>query len=892
MKLFITNYQQWLSELKNEKFSLESEYIAFLHEKQRRGTTDTYAAFQPFNESTRALYPFISLLREILNPGDIILDTWCRTGWSGELLAGLFPNQRVFSLWEGDSNVLGFRGFHYWLDSTRRLPNLEIIFTHPDKSLPFATDSVRAVHGLDSLHRYDEDVYLDECLRVCDSQGLLIFPHIHLSNSEPEPFFERGCMQFHGSEWKTRVDSRLHCGSRRSWILPEVELFESGSPLLLIDDHETSHYNGLLIIGAKDLDGVELDDPRYLPLTQQSRLILNPLLQIDLNLGTVSRSGNQLGGQVEEILARHPCYDSYLKELKQPSLTGDEARLLWYAQKGLTIKGIAAAMNASTESALELSNSLRKRELVHSSPISEAMWNLQNFYGFVRLSTKAPIEFSTIWQDLSSRYASAPVIQWLHDGSELFFADVDLLVTAARIGLRERNIQKGDCVALASGHHPGAFILCWACWLEGVCVAILEEDNPVDKVISLQRSCKAGWLFTDKPSLVLVGDERAVLFDIAEIDHLPLNLETKLFSYFLDTLEGEVALAAKTNRDSDAVILFSSGSSGEAKRIVLSQEALCNSAFNMVETFKWKKEKLLSLGPFSMMSGMRNAMISTSTILLPKPEKLMPVNTWQLGIDEEASVITTVPSWLEMLTRVGNRLPSPKLLKQVLVTGSPLKASVSKEFANLTGIAVENYYGLTETGGLCIATQNANDFLAKEENCIGYPTGSLVRILDKNRQLVNLNEVGALQVYSEQLMDRYLDDPVESKKVFDNGWFVTGDLAHWDIEGRVCLHGRDDDLINLRDGSRVHPAILERWLCELPGVRDAAVIIIEPFHSLLGLVVTQEPEQELLSALRSRHPEQSLPDKLTRVASLPYNRNGKLQRSSLRGLVDVDGNAH
>lgn len=80
----------WLSELKNEKFSLEKEYVAFLQEKQRRGATDTYAAFQPFNESTRSLYPFISLLREILNPGDIILDTWCRTGWSGELLAGLF----------------------------------------------------------------------------------------------------------------------------------------------------------------------------------------------------------------------------------------------------------------------------------------------------------------------------------------------------------------------------------------------------------------------------------------------------------------------------------------------------------------------------------------------------------------------------------------------------------------------------------------------------------------------------------------------------------------------------------------------------------------------------------------------------------------------------------
>lgn len=886
----------WLSELKNEKFSLEKEYVAFLQEKQRRGATDTYAAFQPFNESTRSLYPFISLLREILNPGDIILDTWCRTGWSGELLAGLFPNQRVFSLWEGDSNVLGFRGFDYWLGSARRLPNLEVIFTHPDKALPLATDSVRVVHGLDSLHRYDEDVYLDECLRVCDSRGLLIFPHIHLTNSEPEPFFERGCMQFHGREWKARVDSQLHCDSRRCWILPEVELFESDLPLRLIDNHETSHYNGLLIIGTKELDGVELDNSRYLPLTQECRLVLNPLLNIDPNQGTISRSADQLAGQGTVILARHPCYDAYLKELEQPPLTGEEARLLWHAQKGLTIKAISVAMNASAEFVLELSDSLRKRELVHSSPISEAMWNLQNFYGFVRFLAKAPHDFSMIWRDLSYRYASVPIIQWLQDGSELFFDDVDFLVKAARMALRERDIKEGDRVALASGHHPGALVLCWACWLEGVCVVVLEEGHHVDRVKALQRSCKADWIFTDKPSLVLVGDERAVLFDIAEIDDLSSVLESQLFSSFLETCEGEITPETKTNPNSDAVVLFSSGSSGEAKRIVLSQNALCNSAFNMVETFNWNQEKLFSLGPFSMMSGLRNAMVSslvsTSTILLPSAERLMPINAWQLVIDWEASVITTVPSWLEKLIWVGNRLPSSKTLKQVLVTGSPLKESVSQEFARLTGVVVEDYYGLTETGGLCIATQNSNAFVPKEENCIGYPAGSLVRIVDENGQLGSINEVGSLQIYSDQLMDRYLDDPGETKKIFNNGWLVTGDLAHWDTEGRVCLHGRDDDLMKLRDGRRVHPSTFERWLCELPGVRDAAVIVIEPFQSLLGLVVTQEPVQELLNTLRSRYPDQRLPDKLTRVSSLPYNRNGKLQRGSLHELVDSDGNAH
>jgi acyl-coenzyme A synthetase/AMP-(fatty) acid ligase len=142
-------------------------------------------------------------------------------------------------------------------------------------------------------------------------------------------------------------------------------------------------------------------------------------------------------------------------------------------------------------------------------------------------------------------------------------------------------------------------------------------------------------------------------------------------------------------------------------------------------------------------------------------------------------------------------------------------------------------------------------------------------------------------VYSDQLMERYLDDPITTEQAFDNGWLLTGDLAYWDDVGRVCLQGRDDDLIKLRDGSRLHPSTLEQLLSELPGVEDAAVIITEPFHSLLGLVVTEEPLEQLLVTLRQQQPNQHLPDKLQRVTSLPYNRNGKLRRNLLHALVSM-----
>ena len=136
-------------------------------------------------------------------------------------------------------------------------------------------------------------------------------------------------------------------------------------------------------------------------------------------------------------------------------------------------------------------------------------------------------------------------------------------------------------------------------------------------------------------------------------------------------------------------------------------------------------------------------------------------------------------------------------------------------------------------------------------------------------------------------MSRYLDEPGALGKVFDQGWFMTGDLAYWD-DGRVFLQGREDDLIKLRNGRRLHPAAIERLLCDLPGVKDAAVLVAAPMQSLLGLVVTEEPLDQLLSAIRKQQPDHLLPDRLKRVSELPYNRNGKLQRHLLHDIAIGD----
>ena len=134
---------QMLSALRAQ-LTPSAEYLSFMHRRHVRRIPDRYAAFQPFNESTRAFYALLDLAREQLQPGDIILDTWGRTGWSGEMLAAAFPQQHVISVWEGNFDVLGYMGYAHWLPAGQRAPNHDIIFLPPGQSHAFSRWHIRA----------------------------------------------------------------------------------------------------------------------------------------------------------------------------------------------------------------------------------------------------------------------------------------------------------------------------------------------------------------------------------------------------------------------------------------------------------------------------------------------------------------------------------------------------------------------------------------------------------------------------------------------------------------------------------------------------------------------------------------------------------------------------
>lgn len=256
---------------KLERSFEEIQYEDYIKLKKQRNIIEPYAAFQPFNESFQSLLPYIDSLKSTLKRGDFILDTWCRTGFSGDFLANTFPEQTIISIWEGNNSVLGFRGFNYFFGGNKKRENHIIIFHDNNHTLPFKDNVFSFIYGYDSLHRYNH--FITEAFRVTKADGIVNFAHVHLSNSQPEPFFEREGILSHGLKYQKKLDIMVQTDQRIVAVLSETDAYLSQAPYLQSTPN-TGHYNGFIWVATEDKH-LRKD---YLPrINKYSWVLVNPL---------------------------------------------------------------------------------------------------------------------------------------------------------------------------------------------------------------------------------------------------------------------------------------------------------------------------------------------------------------------------------------------------------------------------------------------------------------------------------------------------------------------------------------------------------------------------------------------------------------------------------------
>lgn len=471
------------------------------------------------------------------------------------------------------------------------------------------------------------------------------------------------------------------------------------------------------------------------------------------------------------------------------------------------------------------------------------------------------------------------------------------IVEACRALLRSKAAKAGDAVMFQGDQGLPALAVFWACVMEAMVFVPVDAGWPA---YLLQKAVARAI-----PSLAVVDDECLPAWHaMAEAGAIPgvpvLPVSQLPVSRVAPSCVADAAEEA-LEPDTPAAFLFTSGSAGEPKAVVLSHAALARSARLVVDTFDWHPgERLLNLADPHTMSGLRNAFVSAplagmTWVCAPKKTRENAFALMECVGLAQAQRMVAAPILLRHVNLLGARVADDAFasLKALYCTGADLNADEVGRFHARFGIPVVNYYGLTETVGLCLSQDPGH--WSPEDGSLGRPVGCRVRLVGEDGAEAGAGEVGELQVLLEHPMSGYLRDDAATAAAFEGPWLRTGDLVRQHADGRISIVGRSGGFIKTLGTEKVQPQEIEAVLQQCPGVEEAAVFGWtdpaggERIAALIVAMVDAEPaslsDAVLASFVRERLGPARVPAMFRQVGGIPRSANGKILRTKLGNFI-------
>jgi acyl-CoA synthetase (AMP-forming)/AMP-acid ligase II len=346
-----------------------------------------------------------------------------------------------------------------------------------------------------------------------------------------------------------------------------------------------------------------------------------------------------------------------------------------------------------------------------------------------------------------------------------------------------------------------------------------------------------------------------------------------------------------------ALIVFTSGSTGQPKGVVLSHRAFAGklAAIDSMLGFTPRTRSLLVLQitfVFGMWVLLLTLLKGGMARMQSRFEAAAVLSTLKAqGISDVALVPTMLRKILALEESVSRPLIAGAALERILTGGEPFGRELNRQLKeSMPNVHAVDIFGLTET---C----SSDFFLTAEERepyagTIGRPgPGIEFRICDTQNRELPVDAAGELQIRTPFVMNGYLDEPELTRAAFADGYFRTGDLARAREDGRVELAGRIKDII-IRGGANVSPLELDHLLAQHPDVAAALTagvpdpMVGERIHALVVPRANASiGEKDLRQWVAGRIERFKWPDVYHFGRELPTGRTGKVDRGALREQV-------
>ena len=477
----------------------------------------------------------------------------------------------------------------------------------------------------------------------------------------------------------------------------------------------------------------------------------------------------------------------------------------------------------------------------------------------------------------------------IDDAGELTFGEVHSRTNALADAWSDAGLGEGDGVAILCRNHRG--------FVEAMVAASKLGANALFLNTAFSGPQLAAVCASEDPRAIVYDEEFAGLIEEAAEGRMrfvawpepgaaaPAGIAT-LEQLIERGGPGELVPPGSKGR----IVILTSGTTGTPKGANRKEPKTLDPAAALLSKIPLRaRGRTLIAAPLFHSWGLAHFVLAialSSTLVLRR--RFDPEETLHAIDEHGVTALIVVPVMLQRILERGPKVVrkyDTGSLRVIAASGSALPGELATEVMDTFGDILYNLYGSTEVAWVTIA--NPADLRAAPGTAGRPPRGTVVRLFDADGQEVATGETGRIFVRNELVFDGYTDGA--GKPVID-GLVSSGDVGHFDEEGRLFVDGRDDEMI-VSGGENVFPREVEDAIAALDGIDEVAAIGVEDpdfGQRLRAFVVRSEgssvSEQEVKAHVREQLARYKVPRDVVFVDELPRNATGKVLKRELAEL--------
>ena len=477
---------------------------------------------------------------------------------------------------------------------------------------------------------------------------------------------------------------------------------------------------------------------------------------------------------------------------------------------------------------------------------------------------------------------SRPCIE-LRDGSILTYKDLEDQSSQYANGFSNLGLKPGDRVSVQVNKSPEVLYIYLAC---------LRSNLIFHPLNTAYKDHELSFLLEDAdPALFICEKEVYEKIDSLNLKHPPSHIFTIQIQE-KDSIQA-IKLAGihevvDCMEEDTAALLYSSGTTGRPKGIMLTHGNIGSNAMSLKEAWEFTaNDCLLHALPIYHVHGL---FVALGCVFL-SGSKMLWLDNFEvnevLNQLPKCTVMMGVPTYYTRLIKNKGLTSKVTQISRIFISGSaPLLEETFMDFSSITGHKILERYGMTETNIISSNPINGK----RKSGTVGLPLkGQQVRIVNNDGEPVGADEIGNIQVKGPNVFKGYWKLAEKSKEDFSlDNYFNTGDQGYFDEDGYLIIVGRNKDMI-ISGGLNVYPKEIESFIDKIEGVYESAVIGLEDAdfgERVVAVIVKDENakviEENIISDMKLQMAGYKVPKQIFFTNELPRNAMGKVQKNFLR----------